>query len=268
MTRLLLVSVILSIGFVGCSPSQKGNMANKVAVPVDKQETEKPATMSPAQKLLKKTFEAHGGERYRDAEYVFTFRKKDYRFKNDGDNYRYESVSLKDGVTTVDVLDNGNFIRTVDGDTVTLDAKQINAGTGSLNSVIYFATLPAKLIDPAVNLALGAPTEIKGQKYEVLQVSFDEEGGGSDHEDQYCYWVNAESGRIDYLAYNYQVNGGGVRFRSAYNPRVVDGIVFQDYINYKAAVGTELETLPKLYEAGELKELSRIETEDVVALKN
>ena len=52
----------------------------------------------------------------------------------------------------------------------------------------------------------------------------------------------------------------------AYNTRVIDGITFQDYINYKAAVGTALKDLPALYEKGKLKELSKIETENVVNL--
>ena len=68
---------------------------------------------------------------------------------------------------------------------------------------------------------------------------------------------------MDYLAYNYKVNGGGVRFRSSYNRRNVGGIIFQDYINYKAEVGTPLKDLPTLYENDKLKEVSRIDTENV-----
>jgi len=63
------------------------------------------------------------------------------------------------------------------------------------------------------------------------------------------------------------VNKGGVRFRSAYNRRVIDGIIFQDFINYKAKIGTPLFDLPSLYEKGELEELSRIETKDIQNLK-
>ncbi|PHI20567.1 hypothetical protein CEQ90_07395 [Lewinellaceae bacterium SD302] len=227
---------------------------------------ERPVMMGPADQLLKKALNAHGGERYFQAEYVFAFRKKDYRFKNDGKNYRYESTSQKDGSMIVDVLENGQFSRTIDGQATRLTPKQIAAGTESLNSVIYFATLPAKLTDPAVNLEHAGPHIIKGQRYETLQVSFDEEGGGNDHDDNFRYWINEETGRIDYLAYDYTVNGGGVRFRSAYNPRVVDGILFQDYVNYKAPLGTDLSELPMLYASGKLEELSRIETEDVVSL--
>jgi hypothetical protein len=55
-----------------------------------------------------------------------------------------------------------------------------------------------------------------------------------------------------------------VRFRTAFNTRVIDGLTFQDYINYEAPIGTPLKDLPKLYEQGKLKELSKILTEDVI----
>lgn len=247
---------------------QSSNVPGEAQVGLSEENTDadRPATMGPADLLLKKALTAHGGERYIQAEYVFVFRKKDYRFKNDGNNYRYESSTQKDGSTIVDVLENGQFSRSIDGQLTRLTPKQIAAGTESLNSVIYFATLPAKLTDPAVNLEYAGPHIIKGQRYEALQVSFDEEGGGTDHDDNFRYWINEETGRIDYLAYDYTVNGGGVRFRSAYNPRVVNGILFQDYVNYKAPLGTDLSELPMLYASGKLEELSRIETEDVVSL--
>ena len=134
--------------------------------------------------------------------------------------------------------------------------------------MVYFATLPHKLKDPAVNKSYKGTTTIKGKTYHVLQISFNEEGGGVDHEDIYHYWINTETNYIDYLAYNFIVNGGGVRFRSAYNPRTVDGIRFQDYVNYKAPKGTPLADLPGLLEKGELKQLSLIETEEVKNLGN
>lgn len=61
---------------------------------------------------------------------------------------------------------------------------------------------------------------------------------------------------MDYFAYNYQVNEGGVRFRAAFNTRVVAGVTFQDYINYEAPIKTPLKDLPGLYEQGKLKEAS------------
>lgn len=223
-------------------------------------------TNSQARQLLQKTLQAHGGKLYDQAHYQFVFRDKAYTFKNNGGLYYYTARYKRENKSIFDQMDNSSFSRTIDGIQTSMTANEQERNRPGLNSVIYFATLPHKLVDPAVNLDYLGETQIKSKSYEVLQVAFDEEGGGKDHEDVYHYWINKDTGLIDYLAYNYRVNKGGVRFRSAYNTRRVAGIVFQDYINYKADVGTPLIDLPVLYEAGQLKELSRIETESVKAL--
>lgn len=222
--------------------------------------------LSKSQKILNEAIEAHGGDLYNTANYSFVFRKNTFTFKNDGTNYEYTKKYAKGDSTIYDVLNNGAFSRTINGVEVTLTEKELASGTGSINSVIYFATLPYKLNDGAVNNKFVEKITIKGQEYDVLEITFDQAGGGDDHDDQYYYWVNKNTKKIDYLAYNYSVNEGGVRFRSAYNTSVVDGITFQDYVNYKAAVGTPLKDLPALFEAEELKELSRIETENIINL--
>jgi len=230
------------------------------------EQTTLPKVMSEAEKILAKTVLAHGGDRYNTAHYEFIFREKKYTFKNDNTNYLYSVTKTKDHQTIVDILDNGKLTRTINGVATDLTAKQVSGYTASLNSVIYFATLPHKLQDPAVNLKSVGNQTIKGKTYNVLKITFDEEGGGADHDDEFLYWINQETNLIDYLAYNYQVGKGGVRFRSAYNPRDVEGILFQDYVNYKAEVGTLLSDLPKLFEAGKLKKLSVIETENIKRL--
>ncbi len=220
--------------------------------------------LSDAEKVLHRTVTTHGGDHYGSANYSFVFRKKTYNFKNDGTNYRYTVTDEKDGSGTVDVLNNGKFTRTIGGTKITLSEKDIAKYSEALNSVIYFATLPHKLLDPAVQLSLLPPANIQGKAYYTLMVQFQEEGGGTDHDDNFRYWINQKTNRIDYLAYDYKTNEGGVRFRSAYNPRKIDGIIFQDYINYKAPLGTNLDDLTGMFDRGELKELSRIETEEVV----
>jgi len=220
-------------------------------------------TLSPAEKILNKTLAAHGGDKYANAHYQFVFRNKTYTFKNNNDFYEYRMTQEKDGKKITSILNKG-FTRTSTGQPLT--EKHRKGAAASLNSVIYFATLPYKLMDKAVNKKHVGSTTIKEKDYEILEISFDKEGGGTDHDDVFYYWINKENHVIDYLAYNYQVSGGGVRFRSAYNTRNVGGILFQDYINYKAAVGTPLRNLPKLWEQGILKELSRIETEDIKQL--
>jgi len=222
--------------------------------------------MTEAEKVLMQTVEAHGGVRYNTAHYEFVFRKNKYSFKNDKNGFEYTTWKSKEGQEIVDKLTNNGFIRSIDGKVVTLSEKEKDRYGSSLNSVIYFATLPHKLLDPAVNLIYKGETKIKGEDYKILQISFDEVGGGKDHEDIYHYWINQKTNLIDYLAYNFKVNNGGARFRSAYNTRKVNGVVFQDYVNYKAPYEIPLTELPALFEKDKLKKLSLIETESVKQL--
>ncbi|MBZ0326166.1 MAG: hypothetical protein K8F54_01055 [Altibacter sp.] len=229
--------------------------------------TTEAAPLSKAQILLDRVVKAHGGDLYNSAYYSFVFRGNTYHFKNDGPNYEYAKNTKDGNSVTKDLLVNGAFSRTLDGDPVTLSGKKLKSAAEALNSVIYFVTLPHKLQDAAVQKTYLGVTSIKGEHYAILGITFDREGGGEDFDDAYHYWIHTETNKIDYLAYNFNVDKGGVRFRSAYNRSVVDGITFQDYINYKAERDTPLLDLPLLYEAGELQELSKIETEHIRSLK-
>lgn len=214
---------------------------------------------SKEQQLVDEAIKAHGGALYDNAHYSFLFRGKQYAFKHENGRYTYTFDHTKNDRAVHYYLDNDQFVYTVNGDTMNLsDKDQVRYGN-QLNSVIYFALLPYRLNDPAVRKAYKGISKIKGQSYQTVEVRFTEEKGGTDHEDVYYYWINEQSKTVDYLAYNFHVNGGGVRFRSAFNPRTIGGIRFQDYENYSAEFNTPLADLPALYEKGALKLLSKVE---------
>ncbi len=221
-----------------------------------------------AQDIIDKAIEAHGGSNYDDLAISFKFRDKNYSIKLDGGNYEY-TRSYADSVGHIlDVLTNDSFERKVDGTLISLSDKDVRKYSNSLNSVCYFALLPRGLNDPAVKKSMIGLNKIDGQKYHVVQVTFDEDGGGDDHEDVYVYWINQKTYTVDFLAYSYQVNGGGVRFRAAKEPVVIDGVRFQNYINYKYSdKDIPVDSLPFYYVQGELTKLSEINSEDVKVLE-
>lgn len=224
-------------------------------------------TLTKGERIINDAITAHGGNLYNNASYQFVFRKKEYSFTNKGSEYVYSIKRTdKQGNELIDSLKNGKLTRTVNKQKVDLSIKDQSRYSESLNSVIYFATLPYKLNDLAVNKKFVTTQTIKNKLYNVVEVTFKKEGGGKDFDDEFYYWIDVKTNTVDYLAYNYRVNNGGVRFRSAYNRRNIGGILFQDYVNFKAEVGTPLKELSALYEKGELKELSRIDTEDVKKL--
>lgn len=240
--------------------------------PVKKEEQQVASSVqesSKAEQIIETSIKAHGGELYDKAHFRFTFRENTYRFKNNGNQFEYEFKGLnKQGDSVRTLLTEKSINVWINNEPLVLSEKQKVIYSDNLNSVIYFATLPHKLKDNSVNKTYEGTTSIFNKTYEVIKVTFEQEGGGTDFDDEYYYWINVETNLMDYLAYNYQTNRGGVRFRAAYNPRKVGGIHFQDYINYKAEVGTPLDQLPQLQENGELVEISRIETENIVEVKN
>jgi hypothetical protein len=215
-----------------------------------------------AQQLVNQAIEQHGGDAYDNLTLHYTFRKKAYTLHNQDGQYTYTRSFEEEGKQIVDQLTADNFQRTINGETVTLSDSLSQLYSNSVNSVHYFVQLPYRLNDPAVTKKYIGETVIKGKQHEVVEVTFAEEGGGDDFDDQYYYWLDAETHQLNYLAYSFHVNEGGVRFRAAINPRQVNGVIVQDYLNYKAAKDTPLSDLPHLFENGQLELLSTIETEN------
>lgn len=217
------------------------------------------------QSLIDQSIKSHGFDQLTNKSISFKFRKKDYSVSRKSDSYVYTRVFTDSIGTIVDELKNSSeLVRKINGNPVQLNEKETNIAIEAVNSVLYFFQLPYGLNDDAVNKKYAGEDEVEGRKYHLVSVTFKQEGGGADFQDEYLYWINQKENTIDYLAYNYIVNDGGVRFRKAINRKTVNGLVFQDYINYKPTdKNTPLKKLSKLYEENKLTELSRIIAEDI-----
>ncbi len=221
-----------------------------------------PVQADSAQILLNELLEAHG----KLGDFQFTFRDNLYSIREDVHGFSYSKTVISDSLEIHDFLGEEGFSRMENGNYLSLSIEDEQKYQEALNSVVYFVCLPQRLTDPGVNLEVMKPTIIQNQLYSVLRVTFDEEGGGTDFEDVFYYWINQSNHQMDFLAYQYKVNGGGVRFRKAFNSRMIGGMRFQDYINYEAPVGTPLDSLPIYFEAEQLKEISQILTENILPL--
>ena len=218
-----------------------------------------------AQNIVNKSIAACGGELYKTTDISFTFRDKTYISEREDNQRILKRIFESDSSVVVDIKKPDGFQRFVNDSLVVLPDSLSNAYANSVNSVHYFAYLPYGLNDLAVNKELLGEAKIKEVGYYKVKVTFDKEGGGEDFEDTYIYWFNKKTFKPDYLAYKFHVNGGGMRFREAYNERYIQGIRFVDYNNYAPKdKDVSLFGIDSLYIQGKLELLSKIALEDIL----
>jgi hypothetical protein len=216
-----------------------------------------------ADEIISKAIEKHGGALYSNAEVQFDFRGKTYQTKIVNDQVEVHRMYETEDGQVMDMLQGKEFVRRVNSKEISLDAGRKEDLYNDANSVVYFALLPYRLNDPAVNKQLMCTQDVEGEPYYKVEITFDANGGGEDFEDSFIYWIHKKNYTVDYLAYSFHINGGGVRFRKAYNQREVNGIRFQDYVNYTIDTDFPAHELDFAFETGKLRELSRIDLEDI-----
>lgn len=221
-----------------------------------------------AQEIVDQAIEASGTSPLKNGSATFTFRNIKYEYERDGGTYSYTRIQQdSSSIEVKDVLNNDDLVRFIAGQEAEITEEKRTAYTASVNSVLYFAFLPLSLNDAAVNKTSEGTVEINGTTYHKIRVTFAQEGGGEDFEDVFYYWFDTEDYSMDYIAYSYneEDEGIGMRFRVAYNARIVNGVTIQDYKNLKPKVkdSFSVDQLDEAYISDELKELSLIELEDM-----
>ena len=222
------------------------------------------------QQVVNHAIAKSGVAKLKQANASFSFRNFDYTYQYKDGRYTYtrsQTDTLNN--TTIDVLTNDGFVRSINGAVVELTEKEKSTYRRSVNSVVYFAFLPLWLNDAAVNKELIGTFTIHETLYYKVRVTFDKQGGGEDHDDVFYYWFDANDYSMDYLAYEYNTGRGGIRFREAYNTRNINGVTIQDYKNLKPIITNlkrtiALEDIDKAYLNDQLVELSVIELKNVV----
>ncbi|WP_159947669.1 DUF6503 family protein [Polaribacter septentrionalilitoris] len=213
-----------------------------------------------AKDVIDKTIVYSGANKVINSEISFQFRDKKYNAIR-----KRGSFTLSRSFDSIkDVLSNNGFTRFINDKKVNVSALDSLNYANSVNSVHYFSVLPYSLHDTAVKKRLLPLSTIKGKIYYKIEITFSEEGGGEDHEDVFIYWIGKEDYLIDYLAYSYKTNGGGMRFRALKEQCIVNGVRFVDYHNYKPKIkNIELIDIDKAYENNQLKKVSEIVLKDI-----
>ncbi len=220
-------------------------------------------SITTAQGLVDKSIEVSGATLFDSTSVIikFDFRGVHYKSSHTADGKVLIRSMVKDTDTIMDFLRGNTFQRYVNEVPVKIEDSMIPKYAASVNSVHYFSILPYGLNDDAVRKKRLEEETIKGKAYQVIEVTFSEEGGGEDYDDVFLYWINNDTYKADYLAYSYNEDDGkGLRFRAAYNERYVNGLRFVDYNNYKPkSKDVALRELGQLYAEDNLQLLSKIE---------
>jgi hypothetical protein len=220
-----------------------------------------------AQEVLDKAIARHGFDITNDFEVEFEFRNNHFQANLSDMSYVLKRVSKDDNQVIEDVISGESLVHKVNNEPVKLDSEKMWQTSSDTRSVVYFALLPYGANDGAISKQLMPSIKIKGEPYYKVEVTYKNNGGGENFENVFVYWIHQKNYTVDYLAYSYFINGGGVRFREAINQREVNGIRFQDYVNYTIGKDFPAHELDYAFQTGQLKEISRIVLDDVVVKK-
>lgn len=209
--------------------------------------------------IIQKAIEYSGKNKFNDHKIVFDFRDKTYVSENRCGHFKMTRIDSSKNIK--DVLFENQLKRKVKGASVQLADTLAAKIKSSINSVHYFVQLPYRLKDQAVKAKKLKDDTIGNKIYYQLQVQFKEAGGGEDYQDIYRYWFDQKDFSLDYLAYQFHTNSGGMRFRAKREEKKLNAVIFQDYDNFKpVSKNLSLKELSTAYQNNKLEKVSEINT--------
>lgn len=128
---------------------------------------------------------------------------------------------------------------------------------------LYFAFLPFRLNDPGVRQHDLGLESWGGRDLHKVKITF-RAGSSSDAQDEFLYWFDPETSRLEQFAYSYDGSPGGLRFRTLEDYRRVGGILFSDQSNLGIeGDGLSVDQITPDYVASALRLISRVRLEEI-----
>ncbi|HLE83566.1 MAG TPA: DUF6503 family protein [Thermoanaerobaculia bacterium] len=218
--------------------------------------------------IVAKAIEHHGGALFEASESSFEIVSKSGAFRvevrRDGGLYRHAvEADTPEGRRRVEVTNDAVTV-TVGGQPRPVPAAEERRWRDHVAARVWFPFLPYGLQNEGIychDLGLEEwPADGSPRRLHKVKVTF-EPGSSSDADDEYLFWFDPETGRLEQLAYSFD---GGLRFRRAKDFRRVGGLLFADHENLGIdEEGRRVdEVTPELVEK-EMKPISTIELRDV-----
>ena len=217
--------------------------------------------------MVARSIEHHGGEIYRHSEASLELCSGSgcYRMtvRTDGGLYRHEVAGPYRGHTRTVRADNDSVTASRNGEPLIVTGEARQALRDWATARIYFAFLPYRLNDPAVIQEDLGIEEWEGRRLHKVKVTF-EAGSSTDAEDEYLYWFDPETARLEQLAYSFQGRPGGLRFRRLEGYRRIGGILFFDQVNL-GVEGDDLsvDQIDPAFVRERMREVSRVKLREI-----
>ena len=244
----LLISCCISILLYSCKPIDNNLLAHEI---------------------IDTSINVSGVDKIANSILTFNFRDKNYFAVRNNGMFELSRVFTKNNDTINDILSNSGFKRIKNSKPLKIQDSMAIKFSESVNSVHYFSILPYGLNDRAVQKKLLGEVKIKGDNYYKIEITFSKENGGVDYDDIFIYWIKKQNFKIGFLAYEYNTNGGGMRFREVRKEHLISGISLVDYNNYKPINSSiKLNNLDRIFQKGELEKISEIKLEDIKIIFN
>lgn len=217
--------------------------------------------------IVDRAIEFHGGEIYRSSETELDVCSRSgcfhVRALIDGDTAEYEVRGTVRGKERR-VLWSGEEIKGwEDGEEAAIEPGSEQRWKDWVMARVYFPFLPYRLNDPSVYKEdLGFETW-DGRKLHKVKVTF-EPGSSTDASDEYLYWFDPETGRVEQFAYSFQGRPGGLRLRRPRDYRRVGGLLFFDQQNLGVeGEGLSVDQITPAFVDEKMREVSVVTFKDI-----
>lgn len=217
--------------------------------------------------IVDRAIEFHGGDLYLASETELDICSKsgcfDVLARLEGERYFYDVAGEVRGLHHRVRSSNDDLELLIAGSKMAHPPEETQGLRDWAMARVYFAFLPFRLNDPSVvKEDLGLETW-DGRELHKVKVTF-AAGSSSDASDEYLYWFDPETARVEQFAYSFEGNPGGLRFRRGHNYRRVEGILFFDQENLGVeGEGLTVDLVTPGYVDEKMRQISSVELRNV-----
>lgn len=217
--------------------------------------------------IVDRAIEFHGGELYRSSETELDVCSLSgcfhVRARIDGDAAEYEVRGKVRGMERRVLWSGDEIRRWEDGEPAPVEPGSEQGWKDFVMARVYFPFLPYRLNDPSVYKEdLGLETW-DGRELHKVKVTF-EPGSSTDASDEYLYWFDPETGRVEQFAYSFEGRPGGLRLRRPRDYRRVGGLLFFDQQNLGVeGEGLSVDRITPAFVESEMREVSKVTFEEI-----